>query len=365
MLEAARGFGKLLQSGWRPKRTIKLIGWDAEEYGLIGSTYYAENAAQSELDKIVAYINLDTASTGPIFNAFGSPSLTAYLRYITTLLTDPNSGLSLYNVWAQRGANVGVLGSGSDYTAFLHHFGVPSWDLGFDGSYGVYHSAYDSFAWMSQYGDPGFKYHQLAAQLVGSLAIALADSSVAPIEYRDTATALQQYLNQTRNSLAAYNPSPVDLTPLQKSIDTFTKVANEANDYLTDFIAKNKSVKASKSVNEWLFAVEREFLDSAGLPGRPWYRHTLQAPGVFLGYGSQVFPGLAYAIDIQNWTLAAQQVTSISLRIDAAADQLADYGDSDSDNEGTVIAVVVVILVVAALIVAYFLSISDWAAISA
>ena len=159
MLEVGRGFGELVKKGWKPKRTIILGSWDAEEYGLIGSTEWAEEYAAELREKAVAYLNLDAAVSGASFGASSVPSLWKLIRDVTRDVKDPKSGKSIYQEWQERSregrterpanepveARIGALGSGSDYTPFLQHLGVPSTDFGFNGDYGVYHSAYDSF----------------------------------------------------------------------------------------------------------------------------------------------------------------------------------------------------------------------------
>jgi len=207
MLEAARGFGKLLKNGWKPRRTIVLCSWDGEEYGLIGSTEWAEEYAEELKEKAVAYLNMDAAVSGANFGASSVPSLWKLIRGATRDIRDPKTGKSIYQQWQDRSreplpepdltdaqagsdvkiaeARIGALGSGSDYTPFLQHLGIPSLDMGFGGDYGVYHSAYDSFYWMTHFGDPTFAYHMAAAQLWGTVAMRLADADGLPFDYVD------------------------------------------------------------------------------------------------------------------------------------------------------------------------------------
>jgi len=159
MLEVGRGYGELLKKGWSPKRTIILCSWDAEEYGLIGSTEWAEENADELREKAVAYLNVDVAVSGGNFGAYSVPSLWKLIRDVTRDVKDPKTGKSIYQQWQDHAkenrptndtadkseARIEALGSGSDYTPFLQHLGVPSTDMGFNGDYGVYHSAYDSF----------------------------------------------------------------------------------------------------------------------------------------------------------------------------------------------------------------------------
>ena len=214
MLEAARGFGQLLKNGWKPRRTIVLCSWDGEEYGLIGSDEWAEENATELRQKAVAYLNMDSAVSGANFGAASVPSIWKLIRSATRDVRDPKSGKSVYQQWQDRfygsrpeaeltdaetgsdrtiaEARIGALGSGSDYTPFLQHLGVPSLDMGFGGDYGVYHSAYDSFHWMARFGDPNFVYHVAAAQLWGTVAMRLADADGLPFDYSDYAKQIRE-----------------------------------------------------------------------------------------------------------------------------------------------------------------------------
>jgi Zn-dependent M28 family amino/carboxypeptidase len=156
LLEVARGLGELLTQGWQPRRTIIFGSWDGEEYALLGSTRWAGDN-EGLLAHAVAYINVDTAVSGTYFDAKASPALARVLEAATRIVDLPNTTTPLSTVWGID--RLGVLGSGSDYTAFIHHLGVPSMDMNFgpkSGTYGVYHSIYDSFTWMDTFGDPGF-----------------------------------------------------------------------------------------------------------------------------------------------------------------------------------------------------------------
>jgi N-acetylated-alpha-linked acidic dipeptidase len=180
MLEVVRGFGELIKTGWRPKRTIMFASWDAEEYGMVGSTEFVEQYAQSLGSSLIAYLNVDVGACGPLFRIDATPSLSEMIRRLARLVEDPATGLSLYEAWLSGYATnssaaslspaakeqedertfplVNTLGSGSDFVGFVDMLGVASINAGFRGPYGVYHSLYDSFHWMSKYGDPGFHY---------------------------------------------------------------------------------------------------------------------------------------------------------------------------------------------------------------
>ncbi|HYP52518.1 MAG TPA: M28 family metallopeptidase, partial [Pyrinomonadaceae bacterium] len=201
MLEVGRALGELVRRGWRPRRTIILCAWDAEEYGLVGSTEWAEQHAAELREKAVAYVNMDAAVSGSNFGAASVPSLWKLLRAATRDVRDPRTRKSIYEAWQARSrdaeltdaeaatdtpiaeARIGSLGSGSDYTPFLQHLGVAAIDMGFGGDYGVYHSAYDSFHWMAKFGDPKFEYHTASAQIWGTVALRLAEAPALPFDY--------------------------------------------------------------------------------------------------------------------------------------------------------------------------------------
>jgi len=201
-----------------------------------------------------------------------------------------------------------VLGSGSDYTAFLHRWGVPSAHLTFQGNYGVYHSVYDSFTWMDTWGDKGFIYSEALTKLWGALALVLSEPERVPLGFNDTASALHKYfahVNQTEKHL--------DLNALHAAIGVYSTHAKELN-------AVPDRVDVVNGITR---RAERNFLIPEGLPGRPYFKHVLQAPGIFLGYGSDVFPGLTEAIRAKNWTLAQQQANVLASVIRLAGSSLA------------------------------------------
>ena len=217
MLEAVHGIGGLLAQGWKPRRTMYFCSWDAEEEGLIGSTEWAEEHAK-QLAHAVAYINTDASVSGAHFEASAVPSLKQFVREVTMEVASPKGG-SVYDEWkkdlsdaaARRHlgkefndapmvplvggeVRVGDLGSGSDYTPFIQHLGVPSTDIGSTGAYGVYHSVFDNYAWFVMNADPTFVYEQQMARVFGLEALHMADADVLPYDYVTYARQIQAYL---------------------------------------------------------------------------------------------------------------------------------------------------------------------------
>ncbi|HVG31255.1 MAG TPA: M28 family metallopeptidase [Pyrinomonadaceae bacterium] len=359
MLELARGFGELTRQGWKPRRTIILCSWDAEEQGLIGSTEWAEENAGELKEKAVAYLNMDVAVSGPNFGASSVPTMWKLVRAATRDVRDPKTGKSLYQAWQDRAredrpeaeltdaeagsdapiaeARIGALGSGSDYTPFLQHLGVPSLDMGFGGDYGVYHSAYDSFAWMAKFGDPQFVYHVAAAQIWGTIAMRLADSSALPLDYADYADQIRDFVNETvktarRRRLADSFDSKALLDAAKDLGDEAARTRTRRDELLGEIERSRpraddthpRSVARLRKINDSLLAAERALTDARGLTGRPWYTHQIYAPGFYTGYAAQPLPDLRQAIEDRNTTNAREAAARIAAAIRRAAQVLKD-----------------------------------------
>ena len=348
MLEAARGFGQLLKNGWKPRRTIVMCSWDGEEYGLIGSTEWAEHNAEELKQKAVAYLNMDAAVSGAHFGASSVPSLWKMIRAATRDIPDPKSGKSVYQQWQDRSrerrpeaelpdaqsgsdtaiaeARIGALGSGSDYTPFLQHLGVPATDMGFGGDYGVYHSAYDSFYWMSHFGDPTFAYHVTAARLWGIVAMRLAGAEGLPFDYRDYATQINEFFEESMKTAKRRNlTEALDEKPMRDALKRFGEEAARTDKARVDAIADNKGARNAaklRRLNDALIAVERALTDSRGLRGRTWYRHQIYAPGTYTGYAAQPLPDFRQALEDRNTANAKEGLERIVEALNRATEVL-------------------------------------------
>jgi N-acetylated-alpha-linked acidic dipeptidase len=332
MLESVHGIGALLKQGWRPKRTMIFCSWDAEEEGLIGSTEWVEQHAQT-LERAVAYFNMDVAVAGPDFSASAVPSLKQFVREVTRAVPSPAGG-TVYQQWIASNsssgkhraskappagadeAQVGDLGSGSDFTPFLQHVGVPSTNVGSEGPYGVYHSAFDNFAWFTQNADPNFTYLQEMARVFGLETLRMADADVLPYDYVTYAREISAYIEAAKRKASDASLVTLDFAPVQAAASRLAAAAQKAHS-----LQASPSGDMSK-LNLALRQTETAFITAPGLPNRPWYRHTIYAPGEFTGYSAVVIPGVNEAIDARNATSASQQLAVLAQAIDRAAHTL-------------------------------------------
>ncbi len=323
MMELTRALGKLKQDGVRPRRTIVVCSWDGEEVGLTGSTEWGEQFADELRSKAVAYINVDEATSGPEFHGQAVASLAPMLAETTKSLKDP-SGKSLYDAWkttiekekqgqkSTQFSDSGVasdtladtrIGSGSDHTVFLNFIGVPVLGLGFEGDYGVYHSAYDDFFWMNHFGDPGYRYHTLMSQLWGVTALRLANAELLPFDFASYASNVRQFVNELTKGK---DMSRLDLSGVMKEIDAFEEAGKTLDKSVGQKLESGRlDANVSAEVNHGMMQVERNWLNPDGIPGRPWFKHILY--GARFTYAHLELPGLTEAVEKQDWVTAKQQ----------------------------------------------------------
>jgi N-acetylated-alpha-linked acidic dipeptidase len=343
LIETARGFGELLKSGWRPKRTIILASWDGEEWGLLGSTEWAEKHAAELARNAVVYINSDSTGTGWL-SASGSHSLQAFVNDVMRDVDDPKrQGKTLFTAAIDRELQqekseagretirkrgdkpIDALGSGSDYTAFIDNLQVASLDMGFggEGGGGVYHSIYDSFYWYTHFSDKDFAYGAALSRTIGTAMLRLADADVLPFEFTATARTLRGYVDEIEKARKDIADAPaIDLSPLRSSLDRLEKAATAYNKAASS--ARAASLPAAKlaELNRLLYTSERSFRYEAGLPRRPWFKHLAYAPGFYTGYGVKTLPGIREGIEQRQWDEAKAFVPIVAKAIDALASQI-------------------------------------------
>jgi N-acetylated-alpha-linked acidic dipeptidase len=365
-MEEARALGELAKAGWKPKRTIIYCAWDAEEPGLIGSTEWVETHAEELRAHGVAYINTDSHSRGYL-SVEGSHSLETFINQVAREVTDPEKNIS---VWQRRQlkrmaeANsgeererirsratwpIGALGSGSDYTAFLDFAGVASLHLEYsgEGNGGVYHSVYDDFYWFTHFDDVGFLYGRALAQTAGTAVMRLADADLLPFNFGDLASTVRGYVNELQRLAESQSdqirernrqisegvfsatsepgkpfvppaaeavPPHLNFAPLQDGLDAL----NQSADHYQRVYARAQQdggaalARASlMEVNLALLEGERALTDAKGLPGRPWFKHQLYAPGFYTGYAVKTIPAVREAIEQKQWSTADQSIDMV------------------------------------------------------
>jgi N-acetylated-alpha-linked acidic dipeptidase len=344
LLETVHGVGELLKSGWKPKRTIVFGSWDAEEEGLIGSTEWGEDHAH-ELANACAYFNMDVAVSGKKFGASGVPSLKEFIRQITKSVPSPQGG-TVYEAWKKTslpkgepgsrghtGSNsrlpaaevsgdvpVGDLGSGSDYSVFLQHLGVPSTDIGSSGEYGVYHSAFDNFAWFKKFGDPDFLYEQQMSRVYGLEVLRMASADVLPYDYEDYGKEILVYLD------AAKSKAQDKFGDKSPNFSAAVEGARHLEQAGAKILQKQRKLpNAPERLNAKLREAERALLIPEGLPNRPWFHHSIYAPGEYTGYAAVVVPGINEAIDRGDLHRIEQQIAVLAAALNRSSQVLEQY----------------------------------------
>lgn len=369
-LEEMRALGALKKQGWSPKRTIIYAAWDGEEPAVLGSAEWAETHAADLTEHAVAYLNSDNSGRGYL-SVSGSHILEKFINGVAADITDPETGATLERRMraarelrapaARRDSTrntgdiqIGALGSGSDYTTFLQHLGIPSMDFGFygEGGRGSYHSAYDDFYWYTHFSDSSFVYGRALAQTVGTAMMRLADADVIPYDYTDLAETVKGYAGElkrlvsgmaqdavkhnreVRDSTFFLTTDPrhpmaaptieaevpkIDFSPLDSAIAQLSDAANKYNTTFTNTLDSATTSGDFAALNTRLIRSEHTLTSDAGLPGRPWFKHLLYAPGVNTGYGVKTIPAVREAIEAKDWALARTEITRVSAALTALA----------------------------------------------
>lgn len=349
--EAIKGLGQLYANGWRPLRTIVFASWDAEEYGLVGSTEFGEDYAKWIQDHVVAYHNVDVSVSGGRIQSASSASLSRFVQDIAAKVDNPN-----HNSTKIQLDGFHPLGSGSDYTVFLQHLGIASTDLGFkrndkDPIY-MYHSNFDSFYWMDKFGDPGFKRHEAAARIVGLMALETSSRLFAPVNVGDYADELTKYLAKIERlaedelgipgGVGARHPLwMVRLRVAVAKLEAHAKAFEVKKMVLLKKLRLlagwkrgcrkhdkhrekeiHKVLAEVRKVNKKLQSFEQGFISKEGLKGRQWYKHLGTAPGRWLGYGATTFPGVTEAITLDGGKGLEAEAKRLTMHIEKLAKHL-------------------------------------------
>lgn len=368
-LEEAIAIGELVKTGWRPKRTLVYCAWDAEEQGLMGSVEWVEEHAATLKAKAVTYINSDGNGRG-FLSAEGSHALTGLITDISKSIKDPQTGVTIFERQRANRATeastlaakkeilnsnsypLGAMGSGSDYSSFIQHVGVPSLNIGFGGENegGEYHSIYDSYDHYSKYKDPGFVYGVALAQTAGRAALRLSEADALPFDFTALHKTVKGYINElvasveqmrervkvenelvnSRAYAIAADPtenllSPtvvedvpyLDFTPVLNALTKLEKAAQALEQ-----IKSTAEGQKLAAINAKIYTAEQSLLMTNGLPRRPWYKHSLYAPGFYTGYGVKTIPGVREAIEQKNWSETSAQITEVAASINRLANYL-------------------------------------------
>lgn len=382
LLEEARALGMLKKQGWSPKRTLVYCAWDGEEQGLFGSTEWVEAHADELSTKAVLYINTDSNGRGYLHMG-GSHSLEKFINEVAKDINDPEKNISVWQrlMYANivdpmsaeernklRGNSIAIdaLGSGSDFTPFLEHAGIASLNLGFGGEDGggIYHSIYDSYYWYTHFSDTSFVYGRALAQTVGTAVMRAADSDVLPFHFTNLASTIGKYVDELKklakssrentveqNKLIAegafaatsdpheqYVPPLVEtvppflnFAPFDNALAALSKSAERYSDALEKFSRSRTPVP--KSLNKKLIETERRLTHDSGLPGRPWFKHQIYAPGLYTGYGVKTIPGVREAIEQKKWSEAEEQIIEVAKVLQSEA-ELIESASSELETAG-------------------------------
>ncbi len=328
LLETARAFGHLLKEGYSPSRTIIFCSWDAEEFGIIGSTEWVEHNRDVLWEKCAVYLNVDIGVSGKNFTARATPSLKKFTRDVTKNVRDPLTGLAVYEIWRKYqkideinrihkeriDTQIGNLAEGTDYAAFVHYAGISCLGWGLSGKSGIIHTLYDNFYCMSTFLDPGFIYHPVMAKLAVVAMLRLANSDILPFNYYDYAEEVEKYLED----LSKQAEKKIDLSNVKLKATEWKQSCRELSEKIVRELEKKtlSSIKINL-LNRKLMEIERNFVLKEGLPKRDWYKHSIIGPGLHFGnYSSITLPGVRDAILEGNLNLAKSQLQKLSVVFD-------------------------------------------------
>ena len=370
MLEEARGLGELRRQGWAPKRTIVYCAWDGEEPSLLGSTEWAEAHGAELQQHAVAYLNSDGNGRG-FLEVEGSHTLEHFINDVARDITDPETHLTVWQrqqaraidgakaedkekVRARSDWRIGALGSGSDYTPFLQHLGIPSLNIGYGGEdrNGIYHSIYDDFYFFTHFLDTDFAYGRTLAQTGGTAVIRLADADILPFRFSNLADTVRTYdeelqllVKKKRDEIRERNreiadgvfaaiddprrpraapraetiPPALEFTPMSRAIETLTRRAVALDEARAAAAKKQAPPAALAAIDVKISQSEQQLLDAAGLVHREWYKHLLYAPGFYTGYGVKTIPGVREAIEQGQYDSVPMEMARVAKALEREA----------------------------------------------
>jgi N-acetylated-alpha-linked acidic dipeptidase len=332
LMETARSLATLQKNGWRPKRTIKIAFWDGEEFGLLGSTEWAEKHQDELKQKAVAYLNSDSTAKGWL-NVSGSHTLELFATEVASSVEQPGTTTNLADASIHRphdssedeedngrpartpktAFSIGALGAGSDYVAFLDYLGVASMNEGFGGQTksGIYHSVYDDPYWYEHFSDSDFVDGRALSQYTATALLRLGDAAILPFEFGHFAKTVTGYLDEIEKQ-ADKSGKKLDLTTLRNQLRQLSDIGSKYDAVLKTVSQKNNlSADRLSALNLALMHTERVLTRPEGLPNRDWYKHQIYAPGFYTGYGVKTLPGIREAVDSKDWALAQKEAAIV------------------------------------------------------
>lgn len=400
LMQEAKAIGALLRRGWRPKRTLVYLSWDGEEAGIMGSAEWASAHAAELKEKAVVYINTDNNDRG-FFMPGGSPSLEHFVNQVANDVIDPETQVSIGQrlrakmavdgtaAEGRAGAKadairaldpsrdfpIKALGSGSDFSAFLENLGIASLHMQFGGlgggSRGVYHSRYDTFEHLDRFGDPGLVYSALLAKTVGRMVLRTADADLPLQRATNFAEAIRRYADAVRKldadqrstalaqvrmraadafrltddlTLPRNDPPvsplgpPIDFAALDSAVDRLEASARVYDAAFKTGAASLAPAKRAK-LRQIMLTIDQTLAPTRGLPGRPWFKNLIFAPGRYTGYDTKTLPGITEAIEERRWADAtvyvghtADALNAYSTRLEQATRLLAPQSSSAGDR---------------------------------
>jgi N-acetylated-alpha-linked acidic dipeptidase len=358
VMAAARAWAMATSEGMRPRRTLVFATWDAEEWGLVGSTEWVQLMRDSLKANAVAYYNQDESAAGRSFGAGGTASLQAMIREATKTVQMPGDTGSIYATWAsggrgrgtpaptgtganggRRGRNgrggaapapapipeprMGDLGGGSDFAGFYNNLGIASIETGFGGRAGWYHSAYDTYTAMERFGDPGYLSHAAEGRLAAVILARLANADVIPYDFAALGSYLGVLANPAAGAPRIREPNlpriATDLAPVVQAAAEF-KVAGDRFNALRDTLLGKGGVSSGTlaRTNSELRQVEQQLTRPTGLVGRPFMKNLIFASDRDNGYANIALPGISEALRDNDLERAKREIQDLTQRIRAA-----------------------------------------------
>ena len=386
LMEEARAIGELTKTGWRPKRTLIYAGWDAEEPGLLGSTEWVEYNLNDIREKMVVYINTDGTGVGYL-SMGGSHSLEKFVNEVIRDVDDPVHDVSLDNRLRSRmkvreynsgtfgegreserqDLRMYAMGAGSDYTAFLHHAGVPALNMAFGGESGggSYHSLYDTYEHYKRFSDGKFIYGTTLSKVNGRLVLRLSEADILPFRFVNMVDNIGKFVEQNKklsedirkstkslndlldNNDFAISSNPkktylppkrllqvpeFDFKPLDAALARLSTSAWKYEEALLKFQKGSLSPERKSKINALLRNVDQAFINSKGLPRRDWFKNMMYAPGYYTGYGVKTLPGIREGLEERKWNEVRLYINEVSKALDRASENINSASRILSEN---------------------------------